>query len=485
MRRNMSKVISVVLTMSLALSMCACSAKSSVDTEDTTAEVETEIETETEEETEEETVDASGNDPSGNDVSDNDVSENDAEEETKDGTESESEDSPESKTKSASEEEEEESPEEESTNSKTSEKDSTKSETTTSETTTEAVTVQSVSAVVSGTHYVGETLTGADFTVTVKMSDGETLTNPDGWSAQPLTLSSTSNLITVAYEGASVTITVEASVQTASNSGSSSATSTTSTTTSATTQVTTASTTAASATVYSFDSVEGTFQYSTSGTGLASKTPYYFYVTDSSYWDCTYKVGDTIDVTDIVASLWYYTDDGGYAVYNMTDSQKQKITLSSNNVTSLEGERITATYEGMSFTTTVTAYEGLVDKSYAIEAFNTFNEWRAEAGLSQLIWSDELYEIACIRAEELSTNFSHEEDFLPGAINAIGYNVASLIDGWKNSAPHYAFIMADYEEYYWAVAFYKTGGTYTGTGIFTNSYDTISSGRYLIRDADV
>ncbi len=198
-RTNLIRTTSALLTASMIISMTACSAKPSTDT----------VETSTEVVTEEETIETSDND-----VSSNDVTEPSTEEETlteskeEESTEAETEESPEST--SSPDESETEEEEEAVTPSKTSEKDSTKSETTTSETTTEAVTVQSVSAVVSGTHYVGETLTGADFTVTVTFANGETLTNPDGWSAQPLTLSSTSNLITVAYEGASVTITVNA-----------------------------------------------------------------------------------------------------------------------------------------------------------------------------------------------------------------------------------------------------------------------------------
>ena len=74
-----------------------------------------------------------------------------------------------------------------------------------------AATVASVSATVSGTHYIGDTLTGADFTVTVKMSDGTTLTNPAGWAAAPLTLSAASTNITVSYGGVSGVVTVNAS----------------------------------------------------------------------------------------------------------------------------------------------------------------------------------------------------------------------------------------------------------------------------------
>lgn len=72
-------------------------------------------------------------------------------------------------------------------------------------------TPKSITAKVSGTHYVGDTLSGSDFTVTVTMSDGSTLTNPAGWSASPLKLSAESNKITVSYNGISSAITVKAS----------------------------------------------------------------------------------------------------------------------------------------------------------------------------------------------------------------------------------------------------------------------------------
>lgn len=72
-------------------------------------------------------------------------------------------------------------------------------------------TPKSITAKVSGTHYVGDTLSGSDFTVTVTMSDGSTLTNPAGWSASPLKLSAESNKITVSYNGILSAITVKAS----------------------------------------------------------------------------------------------------------------------------------------------------------------------------------------------------------------------------------------------------------------------------------
>ena len=71
----------------------------------------------------------------------------------------------------------------------------------------------SITATVKGTHYVGDTLRGSDFTVTVKMSDGSTKTNPAGWGASPLYLSGENTRINVAYENVSTTITVKAQVK--------------------------------------------------------------------------------------------------------------------------------------------------------------------------------------------------------------------------------------------------------------------------------
>ena len=50
-----------------------------------------------------------------------------------------------------------------------------------------------ITATVSGSYKVGDTLKTSAFTVKVTMSDGTVKTNPSGWSASPLKLSSTSN----------------------------------------------------------------------------------------------------------------------------------------------------------------------------------------------------------------------------------------------------------------------------------------------------
>ena len=81
------------------------------------------------------------------------------------------------------------------------------------ETTTPIVVIKAVKidGSVNGTHYIGDTLSGADFTIKVTMSDGNVLTNPAGWAAAPLTLSAATNVITIAYGDVNNQITVNAS----------------------------------------------------------------------------------------------------------------------------------------------------------------------------------------------------------------------------------------------------------------------------------
>ncbi|MBR6897431.1 MAG: Stk1 family PASTA domain-containing Ser/Thr kinase [Lachnospiraceae bacterium] len=70
---------------------------------------------------------------------------------------------------------------------------------------------QSMSATVaSKTRYIGESLTRAEFTVTVVMSDGSTRTNPDGWDFYPAELLGESNEITVVYGSLSTIVKVAA-----------------------------------------------------------------------------------------------------------------------------------------------------------------------------------------------------------------------------------------------------------------------------------
>ncbi len=177
-----------------------------ISSEETEIETETEIdgeteeeaetETETEEVSEEETVNSeeeSGEETSAEETED--VAEESSEEEVEDNAEENS------------------AEETEDTVEKTTEESTEVTTEATTEATTEettAATVQSVSASVNGTHYIGESLTVRDFTVTVNLSDGSTLTNPEGWAAAPLELTASSNVITVYYESVSTTIEVSA-----------------------------------------------------------------------------------------------------------------------------------------------------------------------------------------------------------------------------------------------------------------------------------
>lgn len=77
-------------------------------------------------------------------------------------------------------------------------------------TTANETTAESITASVRGTHYVGDRLTGNDLSVTVTMSDGTTLNNPIGWSADVMLLEDTETTITITYEDVSTTVVVYA-----------------------------------------------------------------------------------------------------------------------------------------------------------------------------------------------------------------------------------------------------------------------------------
>lgn len=74
------------------------------------------------------------------------------------------------------------------------------------------VTPKKLTATVSGSYEIGDTLKTSDFTVKVTMSDGSVLTNPSGWTASSMKLTAPSNTITVTYKGISTTVTVKAAV---------------------------------------------------------------------------------------------------------------------------------------------------------------------------------------------------------------------------------------------------------------------------------
>jgi uncharacterized protein YkwD len=244
----------------------------------------------------------------------------------------------------------------------------------------------SISASVTGTHYGGETLTGADFNVTVTFSDGTSATNPAGFTASPLTLVTGSNSIVVAYNSVSTTITVNGKEKG------------TAAPTTAVQPTTAAPTTAAPTTTAS---------------------------------------------------------------------------------------------------TQITIPNGIIDE-IGRQAFTIQNQYRSEAGVGQLTWSNELYAIACIRAEEIVSDFSHSGSITNGENihygtfwgtyaseelyqQALSDRAALIMQGWKNSSGHYkTMTKAKYQ--YGAIACYKYDSVEFSVAVFSE-YDGF--GEYEDKDCVV
>jgi uncharacterized protein YkwD len=238
----------------------------------------------------------------------------------------------------------------------------------------------SISASVSGTHYGGETLTGADFNVIVTFSDGTTSTNPIGFTASPLTLVTGSNSIVVTYNSVSTTITANAMEK-------------------ATAVATTAAPTTAAPTTAAPSTTAPTTEASTN----------------------------------------------------------------------------------------ITVPDGIVDE-IGRQAFVIQNQYRSEVGVGQLTWSNELYAVACIRAKEMSIDFSHRGQITTGENGCHDYlstttvytseqayqqalsdEAAFLMELWKDSAGHYRTLTtAEYK--YGAIAAYEVNGDLYCTAVFSE-YD--------------
>lgn len=92
------------------------------------------------------------------------------------------------------------------------------------------------------------------------------------------------------------------------------------------------------------------------------------------------------------------------------------------------------------------------DRGKAEEAFAKVNEQRAANGVQALVWDESLYDLACVRAKEIVSNFSHQRpdgsyigDIMISQYGAsgCGENIASnykstsnLVNGWLNSQGH-------------------------------------------------
>lgn len=93
-----------------------------------------------------------------------------------------------------------------------------------------------------------------------------------------------------------------------------------------------------------------------------------------------------------------------------------------------------------------------LDRRKAEEAFEKVNAKRIESGVHALAWDESLYELACIRAQEIVSDFSHQRpdgSYVGDVIirqygaSGCGENIASnyksttnLVNGWSNSPGH-------------------------------------------------
>lgn len=356
----------------------------------------------------------------------------------------------------------------ETTSLETAAKETTEKETATKEagTTKAAATVQSIKASVSGTHYIGDTLTGTDFAVTVTMSDGSTLTNPAGWSANPLTLSGMSNQITVAYEGVSTTITVKASEKPAA------------TTAAPQTQPAAQPTTtpAANTQTYGLDAVPEGLEIEFNdfnSTCLVDLTPTW----TASFAQEYHYNGEYISPTDYKWRV-LYQGNNGEVCYQLTDEAKKQVTGLENIIVPAKGEgyRTQAYYKGITFNDVIiNETKGYRPDTYDEEAaqleFALFNQERNSMGLNSFIWSDTLADLAKIRAKELESDYSHNGCFdYASEIITFGFNSEdpqSLARGtfasWKGSKGHYNTILIKRSEedpngwqFYCGIAYYRS-----------------------------
>ncbi|MDE8032151.1 G5 domain-containing protein [Erysipelothrix rhusiopathiae] len=110
---------------------------------------------------------------------------------------------------------------------------------------------------------------------------------------------------------------------------------------------------------------------------------------------------------------------------------------------------------------------GSISDGYATEVYNLINANRRAKGLSNLTWSNSLYNSAQIRAKEISVLFEHTrpngQSVLAMANDINGENIVYgridmdfLVNLWMNSPGHYGNIMNDFK--YTATAVYIEDG---------------------------
>lgn len=110
-------------------------------------------------------------------------------------------------------------------------------------------------------------------------------------------------------------------------------------------------------------------------------------------------------------------------------------------------------------------------RTVALEANHLVNEIRRENGLSTLEWDNNLETVACVRANEISENFSHTRpngkawytvnSKIQGGENlAFGFDTAEdTVDAWMDSPTHRENILyGDFRKV--AISIYEEDGVY-------------------------
>ena len=121
------------------------------------------------------------------------------------------------------------------------------------------------------------------------------------------------------------------------------------------------------------------------------------------------------------------------------------------------------------------------DRTKAEQAFMEVNSQRAAHGLHLLSWDESLYELACARAREIVTSFSHQRpdgSYVGDVIirqygaSGCGENIAAnyrsitnLINGWMNSQGHRETLL-DVRFSAGVMACYCQDGTYYWVNLF-------------------
>ena len=182
---------------------------------------------------------------------------------------------------------------------------------------------------------------------------------------------------------------------------------------------------------------------------------------------------DFLDLTTKIAEAGYtdavlYFNSIGHPM-----SSENMVVDNINNDTGLTEEDVLVIYpdiNGESYITIGDAadFEPLYDKERGKEAFAEANKRRVENGLQELVWDEELYRAAEIRATELATNFSHtrpdgtEWKTVSSVVNgeniAEGYaKASSVVQAWMDSQGHRENILRS-EFTRGAIAIYEVNG---------------------------